>query len=490
MDEVAARRVVLARAIEQADADGKLLGLPERDAIDHEVRRAALASAHAGEPDARMTAAQFLDARASRVLTTMESRNAALAGLKAPQAWTRWLATGVPLAAAVLGIATDIIANPHRVDLIALPLLGILAWNIGMYVALVAGWFMKRGGSEPASFVSQWGRWTDGERALRRRPANAGVQARALFLRQWFAATGELHLHRVKRVLHLSAAGWATGVILSLLVRGLVVEYRVGWESTFLDASQVQVLLNVLRVPALLLFPFQPFTVQDIAALHFSQGGGAAGGARWVLMYVALLVVVVVVPRVALATWSRLREKQLARDVRLDAADPYYQRIVSLQDAARVGLGIVAHHADDLAALKRVLLPERDAGHVIATSDHGDVLRWVDLSGVKPVAPGTDAAAGGVAQWWSRLKGGSTPPSLKSGPGQEADVILHLVRSRDDEAAASELIASLGQRVVLIGENIDGALPFDSFGRNWTREHVLLDAIRRCLPEGKAPGFD
>ncbi|MBC7602002.1 MAG: DUF3482 domain-containing protein [Ramlibacter sp.] len=491
MGEPAARRIVLMRAIEQSDAQGKLLSAAEREQIDHDVRKAAIAPTATGHRPPRLTASQFLDARAHRVLDAMQERSADLSDLKEPQPWARWLVVGVPLAGIVFGIATDIIANPHRVDLIALPLLGILAWNLAMYAILAAGWVMSRGESKPSPFMSQLGRWTDGPWVTRRRQAALGMQVRASFLRQWYAVTSELHLQRIKRVLHLGAAGWAIGVILSLLVRGLVVEYRVGWESTFLDANQVHVLLNALRLPALLLFPFQPFTPQDVAALHFSQGGGAAGGARWVLMYVALLLVVVVIPRGLLAGWALLREKAGARDLRLDVADPYFIRIVSLQDAARVQVGVIARHGGDLMALQRVLTPDGGSGQIVASSDHGDVLRWMDLSQLEP-APEADTRAHSAGSWrslWTRVAN-AKPESHVDDLRNEVDLVLHLVRSREDVDAARALIEWLGKPVILAGRDVPRAMAFEAFARDWTTEHVLFDAIGGLLHVTKRPGFD
>ena len=71
---------------------------------------------------------------------------------------------------------------------------------------------------------------------------------------------------------------------------------RVGWESTFLGPQQVYDILRVLRLPALFVFPFDTFTVADVAQLRFSDGGGAKFGAPWVWMYVALLLTAHSVP--------------------------------------------------------------------------------------------------------------------------------------------------------------------------------------------------
>ena len=386
MDEQTARRVLLAQAIETVDTQGGLLSEVEREQIDQQARHDA---GIAGEERQTVAPEHFIDLRAQRVLATAQRRNPALAAMQEPGSLRGWLTVGMPLAALVMGVLTDVIANPHRVDLVSLPLLGIVAWNLAMYLVLIGGWLLaRRGGHRP--LLAGLGRWTDGPRALRRRPGNLTSQVTALFHLRWYQLTEALHIQRCKRVLHLSAAAWAVGVALSLLTRGLVVEYRVGWESTLLDAGQVHAILSFLRLPALLVFPFQPFTVQEVAQLQFTQGGGVAS-ARWVYMYVALLLVLVVVPRVLLAAMAYAREQMLARKVPVDLGDTYFQRLISLLSSARVHLGLLTHRDEDRAAVARVLSQEPDGGRTLIRSGNDDVLA--------PDGSFADASACADPQW-------------------------------------------------------------------------------------------
>ena len=139
MNEQAARRVVLAHAIEAGDSQHKLLSQAERDQIDAQARQAAMAD-EAGEP--AIAPERFLDLRAQRVIDAVEARNPALAALRHEWPWQRWLAAALPPGAIVLGVLTDAVANPHRVDLLSLPLLGLVVWNLFMYLALLAGWLL------------------------------------------------------------------------------------------------------------------------------------------------------------------------------------------------------------------------------------------------------------------------------------------------------------------------------------------------------------
>src|SRR4051812_25472546 len=96
MDERAARRVMLAQAIETADAQGRLVSELERDQIDSRARRQA---GVAGEEAAIVAPEHFLDLRARLLLDTVQGRNASLAALQEPAAWQAWLTIATPLLA-------------------------------------------------------------------------------------------------------------------------------------------------------------------------------------------------------------------------------------------------------------------------------------------------------------------------------------------------------------------------------------------------------
>jgi hypothetical protein len=489
MDEQTARRVLLAQAIETVDTQGGLLSEVEREQIDRQARHDA---GIAGEERQTVAPEHFIDLRAQRVLATAQRRNPALAAMQEPGSLSGWLTVGTPLAALVMGVLTDVIANPHRVDLVSLPLLGIVAWNVVIYLVLIGGWLLaRRGGHRP--LLAGLGRWTDGPRAFRRRAGNLTSQVTALFHLRWYQLTEALHIQRCKRVLHLSAAAWAVGVAVSLLTRGLVVEYRVGWESTLLDAGQVHAILSFLRLPALLVFPFQPFTVQEVAQLQFTQGGGVTS-ARWVYMYVALLLVLVVVPRVLLAAVAYTREQMLARKVPVDLGDTYFQRLISLLSSARVHLGLLTHRDEDRDAAARVLSQEPDGGRTLIRSGNDDVLRLMDLSRMQAPAPSTMGWAGRLLNLVSRnrAKPEASDQALAVARG-DCDVVLHVCSAAGDQDAARPLLQWLGKPVLVLvnrpGPADPGELSFDAFARCWVQERTLLDAIGRLLPQPKAAGF-
>ncbi|MDF3032080.1 MAG: hypothetical protein K0R03_2638 [Moraxellaceae bacterium] len=515
LTETSARRVVLAQAIETADSQGKLVSEVERELIDQQAREAARSAARAAE----VPADDFLDLRAQRVLSIVGGRHQAVASLQAASPWRSGLMVAVPVGTMLLGALTERIADPHRVDLLSLPLLAIILWNVAVYLFMVAGGLLpRRGRVNPV--LSGLRRWSAA--GWRSRSGRLRADVTAQFHLLWNAATASLQVQRWKALLHLAALGWAAGVAASLLVQGLVVEYRVGWESTFLDARQVHAILSVLLWPVVWLLPFDGFSVQEIARLQLGPSSAGQVEPRWVWMYVALLSLVVMVPRAVLAGVALARAKLLARNVRLDLRAPYFQRIVSLLHPAQVKLGIVTHRPEDRAALMHVLVQEQEVAGQLISSPAGDRLSFVELpADIAPPAAGPAQAEPG---WLQRLMnfargeaGGRAP---RSGDGrldaarEECHVVLHVAGAAADLEEARATLEWLGKPVLLLVHRAAGpeadppglvargerharsfplvarVLSFDSFARCWVQEGVLLDAIRRTLPEALGPGFE
>jgi Domain of unknown function (DUF3482)/Protein of unknown function (DUF2868) len=528
-----ARALTLAHAVEASDAQGKLVSTVERDAIDRQL-------GHDPRPqgdDAALQVEALLRQRAAALLGVVGNRDPALAAYAHRRRWTRWLALGAPLAAVLLGAATDRIANPHRVDLLSLPLLAILAWNLAIYAALLLTYVLQRRGDDrpDASPVT--------DLALRLaawHPRASTLHARviAAFTHRWLSATAPLQAQRVRRVLHLAAAGWALGVVLSLFTRGLVIEYRVGWESTFLNAEQVHAILKILLLPVLAVFPFQSFSVQDIAALRFTDGAatGAAAGARWVYLYASLLGMVVIAPRLLLAGWARWREWQLAQQVKLDLDNAYYRRIIAMMHPAQVHLGLIAPRNGDLAELLAALQLHRQPAAGMAAlvsgpapvtllrTPGGETLLASEIMPSEPAAAPhqpTPLRGSWAGQALARLRGSSStaaaaaPPAapLPSHASGSPDCALLLVRHPDDLDAALPRLRRLAAPMLLLVKpeaagpaqreadlaqcrarahtlGVDAeVLGWASAAGCWVQQSVLWEAIGRCLPAAKKDGF-
>jgi hypothetical protein len=477
LDETQARKILLAQAMETSG----LLSDADVDRVDDEASQLAQIASR-GTTAMEAVLAQ----RADILIAKVRPRHPALvASLEAP-----WLPRGtywVPLLALVLGFGADRVANPHRVDLLSAPILVLLVWNLVVYAVLLASPF-RRPAVASGSFLWGWRlrlqSW--GSFLGRRTNASAASRASTAFLRLWQPATSSLSTQRLTALMHIAAAAWALGIVLSLLGRGLFVAYGVGWESTWLDAETLHVFLNALFAPLVALLPLEPFTLGDIARLQLGTGAGGelADGRRWALMYAGLLALLIILPRLLLAVWASVRAHGLSQRVRIDLDDPYFQRIIDNLFPAQVRLGVVTHRAADQTALERVLQQVPAPG---ARSDAAGAVCLMDT-------------ARGDRLWWDRLPA-------------RVDMVLHVVGQAQDLALALPQLQSLGRPVLMLVRASDGGdtasdqlveqcrqhirshelpmevLDFADFAACWAVENVLLDAIARRVPRARARGM-
>lgn len=502
MNEAAARRVVLAQAIETADPQGRLVSALEREQIDRQAGEAARAAGEGAGTDNPDAIARFLQARSALVLAAAGKRDAAIASLQQAGAGERWIAAGLPLAALLLGIFTDQVANPHQVNLLSKPLLLLLLWNLVVYAMLLAGLLRTSSGRPPRPRFAALRAWLEAPGSLwSRRPRQLRGEVTAAFLARWHALTAALYGQRLARVMHLAAAAWALGVALSVIFGGVWASYGVQWESTFLSASDVHRFLSILFKPVTALFPWASFSLEEVRSLRAAgplpqpaDAGDNSTGRRWVFLYTMLLALVIVLPRLALAALAWWRERGLSRAVAIDGGDAYYRRLATLLSPVRVGLCLLTHRPEDRAALLRVL--RAGAGEELLKAPGGEVLRLVGLPPSAPAAAASPASPVRrlLASWFGR-------PALPAPPSarDEGDVVLHVVRGPQDVAAGTALLQWLDKPVLLVVDGDPGllrepdgtaaVLSFDQFAQCWVQERTLLDAIGRCLPQYKAEGF-
>lgn len=464
LDADDARRILLARAIDEADAPGRLLGAPERERIEQDAAVAARGPDGAPEP------VRYLRERAARVLAAVENRNPRLAGLQHGEPWRRTLAWGLPLAAVVVGAALDRIDNPEHVNMLSPPLLAVLLWNVGMYLLLLAGMFWPRDRHRPPA----WLRWLAQRGEAAGRPRG---NVRARFATLWLQATAREQALWWQQLLHGTAAAWAVGLGLSIVIGGLVRQYRVGWESTLLDLPQVHAFLQALFAPVVALLPFDGFSAADLQRMHFASGQEIATGEarRWVGMYLALLALVIVVPRLLLAgalAWRR----RLAAEVRLDLGDGYFAPLLARVSPASVVLGLPAGPAraswlrlwNDLAGAGTS--PHAGEPWTVLATPQGDRLQVLAPAGDAMPAPAAAPApaplsrSGARAGWWG-LWG-------ERGPGREGR------SSGPQPGPAVDLWLPDAEEVD------EGEAP------SWIGDEALRAALRAQLPAEKHAGFD
>lgn len=280
MNEADARAVRRMQALESRDPDGSSWGADDRLRASEAARRTVGAAA---------TSEAFTVARARAIGEQLAAR-----GERASR--SRLAGSGLPLLvialALIAGIAANFAGPGQRIDLLSPPWLAVVAWNLLTYGALLV-------------------------LALRPRSALRDPLRR-------------LDAQRLKRMLHLGALTLALGLCIGLYARGLVLDYRAGWQSTFLDAAQVHALLAVVLAPASALSGLKVPDVDTIAALRIGPAGTSAtsaSAATWIHLFALTLLLVVIVPRALLALTASWRVRQLAGNVPLDVSAPYFQRL-------------------------------------------------------------------------------------------------------------------------------------------------------------------
>ena len=357
MNELNARDVVLVRAVESADTERAIFSNEDRA---HASRAAAeLARWRASEQRQPATAESFIERRATLLAETLPRRFPAIARAASAFDWPAWFGLTLPAVAFALGAVLEHIADRQHVNIIAFPLLAIMLWNVVVYLLLLLRLLMRVGGLR----VDLRGprRWLTArsERSMRNLTGSSAASV-AHFATQWSALVAPLMAARTARVLHLAAALFAIGAVAGLYVRGLVFEYRAGWESTFLDPPTVHAILSFFLSPAaqLLGIPFP--SVDQIAALRFTNGvPGSASAAVWIHLYAVTVSAIVIVPRLLLALMAGWRVTRRLQGFTFDINEPYFRRLAgsftsgtarlcvipysyTVEDAASNGLRAVA----------------------------------------------------------------------------------------------------------------------------------------------------
>ncbi len=340
-DEDSARRILLVQAYDASPPDNPLWTPEDRVWAT----RLAIETTPADAPPAR-----FVQERARHALQRLLPRDPAGARLLERLLWRgRWLALAV-VGAGLLGIAMDAIGGSQHINLLAPPIWAVIAWNLLVYLALL--WPRR---PDP-------GRWRGLRAWLARRVGGRTGAGDVLpaYGSAWARASMPLLLARSALLLHAAAAALALGLVGGLYLRGLVLDYRAGWQSTFLGPAQVRAALALLLAPA---SAVTGIAVPDAAAMQALRIGPdaapVASAAPWLHLYAATLGLFVIAPRTLLALAAGWRARWLARRLPLPLADPYFQRLLRqwCGDAARVQ--VLPHGAaptwSTLAGLKEVL---------------------------------------------------------------------------------------------------------------------------------------
>lgn len=326
MNETDARCFTLIRAVEECDADGALLSLATR-------RRATREAGPPSGPAERADDAAndgFLARRARILCERLAAVQPDLARLAEGTAWRPWLVSAALAIATIVGFASAEIGPGQRLHLLSFPLLGLLAWNIVFYVALmVAAVSPRRASAVDAPpwwlRIAQRGRRAPGTESSSKLPE----RVTAAFLQAWTRHTVQLRGAELRQVLHLSAAALAIGLVAGLYVRGLVLEYRAGWESTFIDAPTLAAVLEIVFGPAAWMTGIPLPDTQELSRLAWGAGTEGENAARWIHLAAVTAGLFIVAPRLALAWQAGRQASRWRRSLRVYSLDGYTRPLLA-----------------------------------------------------------------------------------------------------------------------------------------------------------------
>ena len=325
MREDTLRAVLMVKAIEEVDRASTILPPGDRA----QATRDAVRALGAGADEAALAAddrwlALALGDRAQRLVGPLVDRfpivDEALGRARTPAS----LLLVLLAVAFASGIGLSALDGSRRINILAFPFIGLIAWNLFTYIVLAIGWVRARikGPATPPAASSWVGRLFKRriEPLLRktRRVHVVLAEAIARYAADCAKAGGDFIAQHARRWLHLAAATVALGLIVGLYLRGTVLRYEAGWESTFLGPSQVQSILGVLFGGVAGWSGVQlPATAAEVEALRWTAAGGGGDAAPWIHLIALNLALYVVLPRLVLAGLSTLALWRLDRSAPL-----------------------------------------------------------------------------------------------------------------------------------------------------------------------------
>jgi Protein of unknown function (DUF2868) len=353
MQESALRKVLLIQAIEETDRSGEALPLAERTEATRGVigNNPPAVEAQAGAPLSSATE-WFLVRRADVLLRALRTRSPGIDHVLAVAGGATSLDRGVLVLAFVLGALLALLDGGHGIDIFAPPLVGLIVWNLLVYVLMsgrarrsraslstanagltTAATGAASGGSRPApsvrsprrswfgAFYARWARNRIdnllGHSTRFNAPLAPGLRR---FAGDWWDIAQPLFVARARRLLHLSAVVAALGLVAGYYFRGFVLRSAAGWEGGgLLGPETAHALLTVLYGPASLLSGIPIPSADELAKWRWSAPSLAGIGepADWIHLIAWTAGLYIVLPRLIAALVSELSLWRLSRRVAL-----------------------------------------------------------------------------------------------------------------------------------------------------------------------------
>lgn len=354
MNPEESRQVLLLQSLEQCDREERLISGADK-------KQAALAAGaplpkHAGRSDED----RFLLTRARHLLARVIARE------PSSETWisrevSRFpfglVALALILVVAALGFSTSALGPERKINILSMPLLGILVWNLLVYGGELFRLFRPQGDS--AKFEGIIGSaarlWSHGWKWRPIRdddsPGSVNVilsESRGRFETEWSRLVQPVWFGRIRALLHLLALVLAASAVGGLYVRGLDQEYRAIWESTFItDSQSLHRVLSVVLGPAAHLSGVSLPSAEELEQTQWRGDSVAPTGANaapWIHWYALTMGIYVLLPRVVLWLVWQGRSVLLARSLPIRLVAPaYFEGLLATSTGASLPVRLVPH---------------------------------------------------------------------------------------------------------------------------------------------------
>ena len=285
-----------------------------------------------------------------------------------------WLTPLMLIIAFAVGWSLVGVGQEREINLLSLPLVGLLLWNIAVIaISLLAGMKKHTDQSPPAWLFWALQKLSSTSSA----PQDPTLAAAAIRFRESAASPALARATCLaKTLLHSGAAMVALGSITAMYAHGWSHEYRAVWESTLLSEQSAATFLRWVFAPASAITGLS-IPLADLPAMHRTleaapQHSGEA--LPWIHLYAVTLALGIILPRILFAVFERLRAgRVIAQALKAPEWSRYANQLIN--DAAPRGDAIarLLIHAPGLheAAIARwqngVLACWRGVGQVNVT---------------------------------------------------------------------------------------------------------------------------
>lgn len=341
MRQRALQSVLLVHAIEQTDLPGDVLSADDRAHASSEAADGRqLPAADVAPAQLTGDSERFLVRRANALLARLRVRSPGVDRVLAAAAGPTGLDRGILVLGFLIGFGAAF-ADGTRIDIFAYPLIGLVIWNLVVYIVLIVRTFRsspprhasQSAGAAAAKEIEEaealrrdgfFRRWLARVYANRVRariqalithsvgfnaPLAPGLRR---FAADWWEFGRPLFRERTRRLLHLAAILVGAGLMAGYDLRGWILRQAAGWGTTVFGPSSAHTALVTLYGPASAASGVPVPSASQIQALIWSSptaGGGPAG--EWLYLIDWTVLIYIVFPRViaviitTLSLWRR-----------------------------------------------------------------------------------------------------------------------------------------------------------------------------------------